>query len=187
MESALSARTLQEPSQLLRRNAGLLWCNSKRGDPELPSRRAERPSSVLKQTLLLSLAEHAEKNARLRVVVVIVLAKIELLSISVVPEPFKGKQQVQEILKQLLLTVDAFTPKLVLEDGADFAAIFTIELGPNKLDGMDHMHINEAGFIDGMTVAWRPLPAVVEVQKLLAPKFEMKPLTLVPLTEAATE
>jgi hypothetical protein len=39
------------------------------------------------------------------------------------------------------------------------------------------MHINEAGFIDIMTVALRPLPAVVEVQKPLAPKFGMKPLT----------
>lgn len=103
------------------------------------------------------------------------------------PEPFKGKQQVQGILNQLLLTVDEFTPKLVLRDGADFAAIFTIELGPNKLDGMDHMHINEAGFIDSMTVTWRPLSAVVEVQKLLAPKFGMKPLTLVPMSEAVAE
>lgn len=90
----------------------------------------------------------------------------------IVPEPFKGKQQVQEILKQLMLTVDAFIPKLVLRDGADFAAIFIIDLGPNKLDGMDQMHINEAGFIDSMTVAWRHLPAVVEVQKLLAPSSE---------------
>ena len=31
----------------------------------------------------------------------------------------------------------------------------------------------------------RPMPAVVEVQKLLAPKFGMKPLTLVPMTESA--
>ena len=105
----------------------------------------------------------------------------------IVPEPFEGKQMVQEILKQLLLTVDAFTPKQLLQDGSDFVAIFTIELGLNKLDGMDHMHLNEAGLIDSMTVAWRPLPAVVEVQKLLAPKFGMKPLTLVPITKAATE
>jgi hypothetical protein len=48
------------------------------------------------------------------------------------------------------------------------------------------MRINEAGFIDSMTVAWRPLPAVVEVQKLHAPKFGMKPLTLVPMPQAAT-
>jgi hypothetical protein len=39
------------------------------------------------------------------------------------------------------------------------------------------MQINEAGIIDITTVAWRPLPAVVEVQKLLALKFGMKPLT----------
>ena len=61
-----------------------------------------------------------------------------------------------------------------------------MEAAMNICDGMDHMHINEAGFIDSMTVAWRPLPAVVEVQKLLAPKFGMKPITLVPMTQAAT-
>jgi limonene-1,2-epoxide hydrolase len=105
----------------------------------------------------------------------------------IVPEPFKGKQQVQKVLEQLMLTIDAFTPKLLLQDGADFAAIFTLELGPNKLDGMDHMHINEAGLIDSMTVTWRPLPAVVEVQKVLAPKLGGKPLTLVPTTEAETK
>jgi hypothetical protein len=105
----------------------------------------------------------------------------------IVPEPFQGKQQVQEILKQLLLNVDAFTPKQLLQDSADFVAIFTIELGPNKLDGMDHMHLNEAGLIDSMTVAWRPLPAVVEVQKRLASAFGLTPLTLVPMTQAATE
>jgi len=52
---------------------------------------------------------------------------------------------------------------------------------------MDQMHINGAGFIDSMTVAWRPLPAVVEVQKRLAPAFGMTPLRLVPMTKAATE
>ena len=72
-------------------------------------------------------------------------------------------------------------------EGSDFVAIFTIELGPNKLDGMDHMHLNKAGLIDSMTVAWRPLPAVVEVQKRLAPAFGMTPLTLVPVNQAAEE
>jgi hypothetical protein len=105
----------------------------------------------------------------------------------IVSDPFQGKQMVQEILKQLLLNVDAFTPKQLLQDGADFVAIFTIELGTNKIDGMDHMHLNEAGLIDSMTVAWRPLPAIVEVQKRLAPAFGMTPLTLVPMTQAATE
>jgi hypothetical protein len=36
---------------------------------------------------------------------------------------------------------------------------------------MDHMHLNDAGLVDSMTVAWRPLPAVVAVQQRLAPKL----------------
>src|ERR1700722_12576162 len=51
--------------------------------PNLLRGGTERPSSVLKQTLFLLRAEHAEEDARLRVVVVIVFAQIEFLSISV--------------------------------------------------------------------------------------------------------
>jgi hypothetical protein len=47
------------------------------------------------------------------------------------------------------------------------------------IDGMDHMHINEAGFVDSMTVAWRPLPSVVAVQQKLAPKLGGKAMKLV--------
>jgi hypothetical protein len=37
-----------------------------------------------------------------------------------------------------------------------------MEAAMNICDGMDHMHITEAGFIDTMTVAWRPERAVSE-------------------------
>jgi hypothetical protein len=49
-------------------------------------------------------------------------------------------------------TIDAFDPKMLLRDNADFVAVFTIKLGDHKIDGMDHMHLNEAGVVDSMTV-----------------------------------
>jgi limonene-1,2-epoxide hydrolase len=88
-----------------------------------------------------------------------------------VPAPFKGKDKVADVLAALLSTVDSFEPKMLLRDNADFVAVFTIKLGDHIIDGMDHMHLNEAGLVDSMTVAWRPLPSVVAVQQKLAPKL----------------
>ena len=88
-----------------------------------------------------------------------------------VPAPIKGKENVANVLAALLSTIDSFEPKLLLRENADFVAVFIIRFGDHLLDGMDHMHINEAGLVDSMTVAWRPLPSVVAVQQKLAPKL----------------
>ena len=97
----------------------------------------------------------------------------------IAPAPFQGKEQVTGVLKALLSTVDAFEPKLLLRDRGDFVAVFTIRLGDHVIDGMDHMHLNDAGLVDSMTVAWRPLPAVVAVQQKLAPKLGGKAMMLI--------
>lgn len=99
----------------------------------------------------------------------------------IVPTPFEGKENVVRVLTQLLDTVDAFEPKLLLRDGFDFVSVFTIRFDDHTIDGMDHMHLNDNGFIDSMTVVWRPLPAVVAVQQKLAPKLGGKAMMLVPL------
>lgn len=78
----------------------------------------------------------------------------------------------------LLNTVDAFGPKLLLRDGRDFVAVCTIRFGDHVIDGMDHMHLNDAGLVNSMTVAWRPLPAVVAGQRKLAPKLGGKAIVL---------
>ncbi len=100
-----------------------------------------------------------------------------------VPAPFKGKDQVADVLAALLGTIDAFEPQMLLRDNAHFVAVFTIKLGEHLIDGMDHMHINEAGLVDSMTVAWRPLPSVVAVQQKLAPKLGGKAMKLVTADE----
>jgi len=45
------------------------------------------------------------------------------------------------------------------------AQYFNVTVGTNELDGMDYWRLNEEGLIAEMTVLWRPLPAIVEVQK----------------------
>ncbi|MEI7298562.1 nuclear transport factor 2 family protein [Paraburkholderia tropica] len=102
----------------------------------------------------------------------------------IAPAPFEGRERVAEVLTQLLDTVEAFEPKLLLREGADFVAVFTIRLGDQVIDGMDHMHLNDEGLVDSMTVAWRPLPAVVAVQQKLAPKLGGKAMRLVPADQS---
>ena len=97
----------------------------------------------------------------------------------IAPAPFQGKEQVSAVLVALLSTVDAFEPKLLLRDRSDFVAVFTIRLDDHVIDGMDHMHLNDAGLVDSMTVAWRPLPAVVAVQQKLAPKLGGEAMMLI--------
>jgi limonene-1,2-epoxide hydrolase len=107
------------------------------------------------------------------------MAEDVIIHSPLVPAPFKGKAQVTAVLSALLGTVDAFEPIMLLRDNAHFVAIFTITLGDHRIDGMDHMHINEAGLVDSMTVTWRPLPAVVAVQQKLAPKLGGQAMKLV--------
>jgi limonene-1,2-epoxide hydrolase len=101
----------------------------------------------------------------------------------IVTEPVRGKEQVAGVLNALLGTIDAFEPKLLLRDGANFVAVFTIRSGDHVIDGMDHMHLNDAGLVDSMTVAWRPLQSVAAVQQKLAPKLGIEPLMLVPVDQ----
>ncbi|GGE55134.1 hypothetical protein GCM10007276_35150 [Agaricicola taiwanensis] len=99
----------------------------------------------------------------------------------IVPTPFEGKMDVANVLSQLLDTVDAFEPKMLLRDGANVVATLTIIFGDHVIDAFDHIHLNDDGLVESMTVAWRPLPAVVAVQQQLAPKLGGQAMQLVPL------
>jgi limonene-1,2-epoxide hydrolase len=102
----------------------------------------------------------------------------------ILPAPFHGKTNVAAVLTQLVGTLDAFEPKLLLRDGADVVAVLTIRFEDHVIDAFDHIRLNNEGLIEGMTVAWRPLPAVVAVQQRLVPKLGGQAMQLVPLDQA---
>ncbi|TIU89016.1 MAG: nuclear transport factor 2 family protein [Mesorhizobium sp.] len=101
----------------------------------------------------------------------------------ILPAPFHGKKNVAAVLTQLVGTLDAFEPKLLLRDGADVVAVLTIRFEDHVIDAFDHIRLNNEGLIEGMTVAWRPLPAVVAVQQRLVPKLGGQAMQLVPLDQ----
>ena len=91
-----------------------------------------------------------------------------LLKTPLIAEPFKGKAAIRPVVEALLGVVDKFDFREMMQGPQHVSGYFGVTVGSIELDGMDYWRINEAGLIQEMTVLWRPLPAVVAVQKMLA-------------------
>jgi hypothetical protein len=70
---------------------------------------------------------------------------------------------------------------MMMRDGADVIAVLTIRFEDHVIDAFDHVRLGEDDRIETMTIAWRPLPAVVAVQQRLVPKLGGKAMRLVPI------
>lgn len=102
----------------------------------------------------------------------------------IVPEPFNGKAQVQSVMSLLLGIVDSFELLEILPGEAHVATFFKLRVGPTEVDGMDYVHLNDAGLIDSLVVLWRPLPSIVAIQNRLAPLIGIAPLQLMEASAA---
>ena len=83
-------------------------------------------------------------------------------------KPFRGKAAIRPVVTALLGVVDAFDFREILQGPEHVSAFFGITVGSERLDGVDYWRLNDAGFIQEMTVLWRPLPAALAVEKKLA-------------------
>ena len=83
-------------------------------------------------------------------------------------EPVKGKAAIRSVVGPLLGVVDSFDFREVMQGPRHVSSFFKVAVGPNELDGMDYWRLDEAGFIQEMTVLWRPLPAAAAVRDRLA-------------------
>ena len=83
-------------------------------------------------------------------------------------KPFRGKAAIRPVVTALLGVVDAFDFREILQGPEHVSAFFGITVGSEQLDGVDYWRLNDAGFIQEMTVLWRPLPAALAIEKKLA-------------------
>ena len=97
------------------------------------------------------------------------MADDAILKTPLVAEPFKGKAAIRPVVKALLGVVDKFDFREMMQGPQHVSQFFRVTVGSIELDGIDYWRINEAGLIQEMTVLWRPLAAVVAVQKKLEP------------------
>jgi ketosteroid isomerase-like protein len=83
-------------------------------------------------------------------------------------EPLVGKAAVRPVVAALLDVVDRFEFREVMQGALHVSSFFEVSAGGQVLDGMDYWRLDAAGLIQEMTVLWRPLPAVIAVQGMLA-------------------
>lgn len=96
----------------------------------------------------------------------------------IVSKPFEGKSKSLAVLGALIGVVDQFEVTDILVGDTHVAVVLEITVGKVKVQGVDYLHVNDAGLIDSMTIQWRPLPSIVEIQQRLAPMIGMPPLKL---------
>lgn len=90
-----------------------------------------------------------------------------ILKTPLVAEPFTGKAALRPIVKALLDVVDMFEFHEIMQGRHHISSFFSVTAGAAQLDGMDYWRLNDAGLIAEMTVLWRPLPAIEDVQRNL--------------------
>lgn len=95
------------------------------------------------------------------------MAEDVVLRTPLAPEPFRGKHALRPVVTALLRVVDRFEFREYLQGPEHVCAFFGLTVGNLELDGVDYWRLDESGFIQEMTVLWRPLPFILEVKSLL--------------------
>jgi len=95
------------------------------------------------------------------------------------PEPIEGRDAVVAILSGFIETIESLEVTLTIASGQDVAVFFTFMRDEITVKGNERLHVDEAGLIDGIEVAWRPLPAAVRIQEIFAAKMGFPAMHLV--------
>ncbi len=95
------------------------------------------------------------------------------------PEPIEGREAVVKILSGFIETIDSLEVTLTISSGQDVAVFFTFMRDGITVKGNERLHVDEDGLIDGIEVAWRPLPAAVQIQEIFAAKMGFPAMRLV--------
>lgn len=95
------------------------------------------------------------------------------------PEPIEGKDAVVKILSGFIETIDSLEVTLAISSSHDVAVFFTFTRDGITVKGNERLHVDEDGLIDGIEVAWRPLPAAVQIQEIFAAKMGFSAMHLV--------
>jgi SnoaL-like domain len=95
------------------------------------------------------------------------MAEDVVLRTPLAPEPLHGKAALRPVVAALLGVVDKFVFRELLQGPEHVSAFFGVTVGEIELDGMDYWALDTAGFIQEMTVLWRPLPAIVAIKNKL--------------------
>lgn len=91
-----------------------------------------------------------------------------VLRSSIFEAPFEGKADVRRTMVAVKSVLD-IEPTGVAEGEDRFVAFNRLKMAGLVFEGMDTIQVDQDGLIESITIMWRPLRAVLEGQKLLAP------------------
>jgi len=94
-------------------------------------------------------------------------------------EPIEGRDAVVTILSGFIETIDKLEVDLAIRSGSDVAVFFTFMRDGITVKGNERLRVNENGLIDRIEVAWRPLPAAVQIQEIFAARMGFPAMHLV--------
>lgn len=85
-------------------------------------------------------------------------------------KPFKGKEAVTEVLRNVLETFEDFVYTDELEEGSLSTLYFDARIGDKNLQGVDILRLDDNGKIAHFTVMLRPLSGVIAMAEAMGPK-----------------
>lgn len=109
------------------------------------------------------------------------LSEDVVLKSPIFADPFVGRERALGVITHLLNAVDHFSPGEIFWGEGKYAVTLNFTVGSTDIEGVDVVALNEDGKIKSMTIQWRPLPAIVEVQNRLAPAVGVPVLKLTPV------
>lgn len=83
----------------------------------------------------------------------------------------EGRPIVQHLLGIIISTIDGFTYHREWWRGAELALEFSGHVGDLQLQGVDLISLDDHGRVRNLDVPMRPVNAVTQLQKLVAPKM----------------
>jgi hypothetical protein len=106
------------------------------------------------------------------------LAENVVLNSPFLAEPVTGSEAVAKVLQTVSSLADDLTVQEVLSGETHHAAFFRLQIEDAVVSGMDYARLDADDKIAELSVLWRPLPSIVEIQGYLAPAIGVPALEL---------
>ena len=96
------------------------------------------------------------------------------------PDPFEGKKRAGPVLGVVLDLIKTFDVVEVIHGSAQTVVVFRFTAGDESLEGVDLITLASDGKIASLKLMWRPLPGIIAMQNLIAPRIGAPAMVLVP-------
>jgi len=85
-------------------------------------------------------------------------------------QPFRGRQDVTEVLGHVMKVFGDFTYVDELEGAGSHALVFAATVGGREVQGLDHLRFDEDGLVREFTVMIRPLSGAIALAEAMGPR-----------------